>query len=257
LPFSISTPLLINWLEDMSLRRGLFSYGRVGFTLTFQKEVAERMVATITNVQRCRLSVMCQLYAHVRKCFILPGRVFVPAPDVDVAVVTLYPKLDNDVPELDFRCVEKLVRNIFQFRQKNLRKCLERLFPPDLCILFTHRMLEATGIAFDIKPFYVSNEEIRRLCLVYKEILDEIPAIRYYQHDEPAHLRVPKEEEIYAAYKEIYGDALWKVGVEFDDDDVGGGGGGGRGGAAAGRSEREGIEGAEEELVSEAKEYAT
>ena len=72
--------------------------------------------------QRCRLSVMCQLYAHVKKCFILPGRVFVPPPDVDVAVVTLYPKLENDVPELDFKMVEKLVRNVFQFRQKGVAK---------------------------------------------------------------------------------------------------------------------------------------
>ena len=42
LPFAISTPLLIKWLEDISLRRGIFSYGRAGFTLTFQREVADR-----------------------------------------------------------------------------------------------------------------------------------------------------------------------------------------------------------------------
>ena len=56
LPFSISTPLLIKWLEDSSLRRGIFKYGRAGFTLTFQKEVADRMIASITSTQvRCSL----------------------------------------------------------------------------------------------------------------------------------------------------------------------------------------------------------
>ena len=74
-----------------------------------------------TFPQRCRLSVMCQLYAHVRKHFILPGRVFVPPPDVDVAVVTLHPKLVNDIPEVEFKMVEKLVRNVFQFRQKEVK----------------------------------------------------------------------------------------------------------------------------------------
>ena len=64
---------------------------------------------------------MCQLYAHVRKHFILPGRVFVPPPDVDVAVVTLHPKLVNDIPEVKFKMVEKLVRNVFQFRQKEVK----------------------------------------------------------------------------------------------------------------------------------------
>jgi len=214
LPFAISTPLLIKWLEDMSEKRGIFSYGRVGLTLTFQKEVAERMVATITNVQRCRLSVMCQLYAHVKKCFIIPGRAFVPPPDVDVAVVTVHPKRINDVPQLNFRMVEKLVRNVFQFRQKRIERCLERLFPPDLSVILCHRMLQSTGISADTRPYFVSNEEICLLCLAYKEILTEVPAIFGYQHDEPAHLRVPKENDIYRAYKLVHGGDLWKLGFD-------------------------------------------
>lgn len=222
LPFSISTPLLIKWLEDVSLRRGIFSYGRAGFTLTFQKEVADRMTADIMNVQRCRLSVMCQLYAHVRKSFIIPGRMFVPPPDVDVSVVTLFPKKLNDVPEVKFRMVEKLVRNVFQFRQKVISTCLERLFPPDICVILTKRMLDSTNIDRNTRPYYVSNKEIRLLCLAYKEICDEIPAIYHYHHADPGHLRMPIESEIYERYKEIYGEDLWRVGLDLR---TGGGGG--------------------------------
>jgi len=219
LPFAISTPLLIKWLEDMSLKAGLFSYGRVGFTLTFQKEVAERMVARITNVQRCRLSVMCQLYAHVRKHFILPGRVFVPPPDVDVAVVTLHPKLVNDIPEVEFKMVEKLVRNVFQFRQKEVKGCLDRLFPPDLSVVLARRIFDSTGIPTNTRSYFISNEEIRLLCLAYKEICDEIPLIFGYKHDDPAHLRVPKEQEIYRRFKEIHGDRLWRVEAEINENE--------------------------------------
>ena len=73
LPFSVSTPLLIRWLAAISTQSGPWKYGRTKLTLTFQKEVAERMVAKILTKQRCRLSVMCQYLCDVKLCFIIPG----------------------------------------------------------------------------------------------------------------------------------------------------------------------------------------
>lgn len=73
LPFNISTPLIIRWLKDISYHQGAFSYGRVMLTLTFQKEVAERMIAPILSSQRCRLSIMCQHLCDVQHLFTIPG----------------------------------------------------------------------------------------------------------------------------------------------------------------------------------------
>ena len=60
-------------LHYVSSRKSVWSYGRTQLTLTFQKEVGERMVADIMSNQRCRLSVMCQNWCTVEHKFIIPG----------------------------------------------------------------------------------------------------------------------------------------------------------------------------------------
>ena len=124
LPFSVSTPLIIKFLHAISERRGPWSYGRVPLTLTFQKEVAERMVAKIRNKQRCRLSIMCQYLCHVHHKFTIPGRCFVPQPKVDVGVVHFVPLIKPHI-DVPFKMVEKVCRHVFHYRQKKCKRGLQ------------------------------------------------------------------------------------------------------------------------------------
>ena len=41
LPFNVSIPLLLQWLEAIPRKVGPFSFGRVPMSLVFQKEVAD------------------------------------------------------------------------------------------------------------------------------------------------------------------------------------------------------------------------
>ena len=51
---------------------------------------------------RCRLSVISQSLCDVNLSFTIPGKAFVPAPKVDVGVITLVPKVK---PSIDFELV--------------------------------------------------------------------------------------------------------------------------------------------------------
>lgn len=187
LPFSISTILIIRWLERISQKTSAWTYGRTSMTLTFQKEVGERMVGQPGTVHRCRLSVMCQLWCDVHYKFTIPGTAFVPKPDVDVAVVTLYP-LKTPLIDLPFKMVEKVIRTIFSTRQKYSRNSAENLFPKSLREELTKRFFVMAEVESTKRPYQLTNEELVRLCYAYKSICDENLDILEYNYRGPKHL---------------------------------------------------------------------
>ncbi|CAH1989583.1 unnamed protein product [Acanthoscelides obtectus] len=148
-------------------------------TLTFQKEVGERMVATDSHPQRCRLSLMCQLWCKVDYKFTIPGKAFVPKPDVDVAVVTLEP-LKYPLIDLPFKMVEKVIRTIFNMRQKYSVRGAERLFPEELRDTLSTRLYQLSDIDPTTRPYQLTNEEFCRICYAYKVICEDYPEVRDY-----------------------------------------------------------------------------
>lgn len=184
LPFSISTRLLINWIKDISLRQGAWSYGRTSLTLTFQLEVAERMIAGIAQDNRCRLSLMSQIWAKPELKFTIPGKAFVPKPEVDVGVITLVP-LKTPGTDLPFDLVEKIMRYIFSMRQKFIRRGIENLFPPKVRDDLTYRLFTTTEIHPEMRSFQLSNEECLRIAQAYHQIIQEYPDIANYNYRMP------------------------------------------------------------------------
>lgn len=180
LPFNVSTPLIIQWLRDISNKSSAWSRGRVQLTLTFQKEVAERMVAPVMKTGRCRLSLMCQNWCHVDHRFTVPGKVFVPVPDVDVGVVRFTPRIEPTI-NLPFTLVEKVLRHVFHFRQKMCKRGLQTLFPPDSPHL-TRQICEMSDIHPDSKSFSLSVDDFNRICHSYKQICDENVGLFEYDY---------------------------------------------------------------------------
>lgn len=187
LPFNVSTNLIIRWLNLISTQQGPWFFGRTPMTLTFQKEVAERIVAPVTHKQRCRLSVMCQLWCTVDHKFTIPGKAFVPKPDVDVGVVTLVP-LKQPLVKLPFKMVENVLRHVFNMRQKASIRGAERLFPVHLRSTLGPKLFNLADTDYRARPFELSTEEFARLCYAYRVLCEEYPEIQDYDH------RMPKRD---------------------------------------------------------------
>lgn len=199
LPFSISTRLLINWLKDISLRRGAWKYGRTSMTLTFQKEVAERIVAPILSTQRCRLSIMSQIWTRPDFRFEIPGKAFVPKPDVDVGVVTFIPYI-RPLTDLPFDLVEKVMRHLFSMRQKYCRRGITNLYPEDMRDELTIQTFDMADVNPESRSFQLSVEECVRLAQAYSDLSKQFPHIANYDYracKHPQQIRVLEDVNEY------------------------------------------------------------
>jgi 16S rRNA (adenine1518-N6/adenine1519-N6)-dimethyltransferase len=118
LPYNVASPLLVRWLRQAE------AYERM--TLMFQREVAERIVASPGTAAYGRLSVLagwiCGCHIAVR----LPPEAFVPAPKVWSAVVVFTPHAVQPEPDL-FVAMERLTAAAFGQRRKMLRGALRPL----------------------------------------------------------------------------------------------------------------------------------
>uniref|UniRef100_A0A8D0EB78 rRNA adenine N(6)-methyltransferase n=1 Tax=Salvator merianae TaxID=96440 RepID=A0A8D0EB78_SALMN len=183
LPFSVSTPLLMKWLKNISMRDGPFSFGRTQLTLTFQKEVAERLTASTGSRQRSRLSVMSQYLCTVHKCFTISGRAFLPKPEVDVTVVHFTPLVKPKI-EQPFDLVEKVVQMAFHYRRKYCHHSIQLLFPEAERLKKAEQLLMLADVDPTLYSTQLSIFHFKNLCDVYRKMCDEDPNLFNYNFRE-------------------------------------------------------------------------
>lgn len=116
LPYNISTPLLFACLDAAD------QVCDQHFML--QREVVDRMVASVGDSAYSRLSVMLQYRYRMQKCFDVPPEAFDPAPKVTSAVVRMQPLPADRAKAQDDHLFAALVLKAFSQRRKMLRKAL-------------------------------------------------------------------------------------------------------------------------------------
>lgn len=110
-PYSISSPILF-WLLERSFDCAV---------LTFQKEFAERLNATVGSRDYGRLTVGTYYRAEAELLDLVPRSMFYPPPDVDSMVVHLKPREKPPFYVEDEETFFKLVRTLFTQRNKKVR----------------------------------------------------------------------------------------------------------------------------------------
>jgi len=112
-PFYISSPILF-WLLERN-----FDFA----VLTFQKEFAERMVASVGSKDYGRLTVMTYYQADVELLDYVSKDMYYPPPDVDSYIVRLKPRLPPFAVK-DKQAFFELVRTLFTQRNKKVRNAI-------------------------------------------------------------------------------------------------------------------------------------
>jgi 16S rRNA (adenine1518-N6/adenine1519-N6)-dimethyltransferase len=150
LPYNVGTLLLTGWLTSAS--------PFVSYTLMFQKEVAERIVAAANASAYGRLSVLCQYMCEARKLFDVNRAAFTPPPKVTSSIVQLVPRMSRD-PECDIRDLERVTASAFGQRRKMLRSSLKGVFdtPEDV--------LHELGITPELRAENLAVKDFVRLAL--------------------------------------------------------------------------------------------
>ena len=112
LPYYITTPILMHLIES-----GIpFSE----FVVMMQKEVADRISAKPNTKAYGSLSIAVQYYMTAKVAFIVPRTVFVPAPNVDSAILKIVRRPEPAVAVEDEKFFFKVSKASFTHRRKTL-----------------------------------------------------------------------------------------------------------------------------------------
>jgi len=122
LPYNISLKLLIKWIYSDPWPP---FYDQM--ILMFQKEVAERIIATPNHKKYGRISILTDARLDVKFHFNISKKEFNPEPKVDSSVLSFTPKKNTNFKLKDLKILSDLTKIIFNTKRKMISKKLKKL----------------------------------------------------------------------------------------------------------------------------------
>ena len=158
LPYNISTEILSKWI--INLKNNFWFENLV---LMFQKEVADRIIASYNNSNYGRLSILANWKLIIKKICDIKPTSFSPKPKVDSSLLLFTPK-KNFYKIKNPKNLEIVTRIFFNNRRKMIKKPFNQIFNGDL------RILEKLKIDLNLRPQNLNFETYYKLTEEYENL---------------------------------------------------------------------------------------
>ena len=158
LPYNISTQILVKWIRLNNLNK-IFKK----FILMFQKEVAERIIASTNNKKYGRLSILTSWKMNVKKLLEVSPSSFYPIPKVKSTVLLLEPKNDFFLIK-NPKNLEHVTNVFFNQRRKMIKHPLKILFKN------TDKISKKLNININDRPQNLSPLKYLEICREYEKL---------------------------------------------------------------------------------------
>ena len=116
-PYYITTPII------MKLIKSKLYFNKI--VMMVQKEVGDRFSTKPGNREYSSITVLLNYFYDIQKEFFVSRKEFVPQPKVDSVVISFTEKKEKLYLK-DFNFFEKVLRDSFQYKRKNIRNNLKK-----------------------------------------------------------------------------------------------------------------------------------
>ncbi|URZ87688.1 16S rRNA (adenine(1518)-N(6)/adenine(1519)-N(6))-dimethyltransferase RsmA [Floricoccus penangensis] len=168
LPYYITTPILMHLIES--------KIPFAEFVVMMQKEVADRISAEPNTKSYGSLSIAVQYFMDASVAFIVPRTVFVPAPNVDSAILKMVRRDQPLVEVSDEDFFFKMSKMAFLHRRKTLwNNLLAQFGKADETKVKLTKALEEAEISPTIRGEALSIPEFAKLSeALYRNMVEEV-----------------------------------------------------------------------------------
>ena len=166
LPYHVATPVISNLLDTTVLPASM--------TVTIQKELGDRLIASPSTKDYGALSVWIQSQCDVQLVRTLPPSVFWPRPRVQSAImhIQVAPEKRSLIPDISF--FHSFVRAIFLHRRKYLRSVVVSAFKGQLDKPTADGILQNEGLSLQIRAEALSVQQLLSFCEAVRKVVQPV-----------------------------------------------------------------------------------